>query len=509
LMNCPIPYSNSSVEFYLETDTHNMIKDIVLDTATKIGRYSLNSSTIRSIVIGENVTSIDSEAFHGCCNLVKVVNLSSIPISVGDYYLPSDARILTDTDTEVLFTDENGFVMFEYEDNKFKLFDYVGNQSEITIPSTYEGVAITNIREKVFANNVDIVNVSIPSSVTEIGSSAFSGCVGLLEISISDSITTVQSSAFEGCTNLSKVIINDLDKWVEIDFADSLANPLTISENAKLYLSTDLENPLTDLNITTATKIGSYVFYDNTTLTEIVIPENVTSIGYSSFANCTNLTSIKLNNNLITIGGYAFSGCSKITEIIIPENVETIGGYAFSGCIGLTEVIIPNGVETLGSYVFNECSNLTNITLGEGLTTIGAYAFFRCVNLQEIVIPDSVTSLGANTFWMCYALQSVKIGDGVVSLLDSVFANCTALTDVIIGTNVNSINSRAFNGCKNLESVIFNNTEGWAVSKMVAWQKYDTHNLSSEDLSDASIAATYLGSTYNDYNWARTTSETE
>ena len=60
------------------------------------------------------------------------------------------------------------------------------------------------------------------------------------------------------------------------------------------------------------------------------------------------------------------------------------------------------------------------------------------------------------------------------------------------GITVKRRNLRTFILDKNLESVIFNNTEGWAVSKMVAWQKYDTHNLSSEDLSDASIAATYL-----------------
>ena len=73
-------------------------------------------------------------------------------------------------------------------------------------------------------------------------------------------------------------------------------------------------------------------------VTEIVIPDTVTSISKNAFRNCTNLTSINIPNGVTSIGGSAFNSCSGLTSITIPESVTSIGDYTFYYCSSLTTI---------------------------------------------------------------------------------------------------------------------------------------------------------------------------
>jgi hypothetical protein len=59
------------------------------------------------------------------------------------------------------------------------------------------------------------------------------------------------------------------------------------------------------------------------------------------------------------IGNEAFLSCASLTEIIIPNSVTSIGDWAFSGCSNLTEITIPNSVTSIGTLAFMECNKLT------------------------------------------------------------------------------------------------------------------------------------------------------
>ena len=94
--------------------------------------------------------------------------------------------------------------------------------------------------------------------------------------------------------------------------------------------------------------IGRESFYDCTSLTNITIPNGVTSIGDGAFNNCTSLTNITIPNGVTSIGGWAFSGCTSLTSITIPNSVTGIGDYAFYSCTSLTNITIPNSVTGIG-----------------------------------------------------------------------------------------------------------------------------------------------------------------
>ena len=101
------------------------------------------------------------------------------------------------------------------------------------------------------------------------------------------------------------------------------------------------------------------------------------------------------------IPGKAFSHYYNVTNLTIPDSVTTIGEYAFSGCFRMTSVTIPDSVITLGECAFSECTSLTSITIPDSVTTIGDCAFLGCTGLTTITIPDSVTNIGIDLFRHC------------------------------------------------------------------------------------------------------------
>ncbi len=180
-----------------------------------------------------------------------------------------------------------------------------------------------------------------------------------------------------------------------------------------------------------------------------------TSIGYDAFYGCSGLTSITIPDSVTSIGGSAFYGCSGLTSITIPDSVMSIGDLAFYGCGGLTSITIPAGVTSIGNYTFSYCDSLTSITIPASVTSIGSYAFYGCRDLTSITIPAGVTSIGEYAFSNCSSLTSITLPAGVTSIDQYAFYDCSSLTTVTFGENsqLTSIGSYAFSGCSSLTSI--------------------------------------------------------
>jgi len=111
------------------------------------------------------------------------------------------------------------------------------------------------------------------------------------------------------------------------------------------------------------TGIGDYAFKYHTSLTNITIPDSVSTIGKQAFANCLNLTGVTIPNRVISIGEWAFFYCNNLASITIPDSVISIGWGAFAHCHSLASVTIRNNVTSIGREAFSGCTGLTGITI--------------------------------------------------------------------------------------------------------------------------------------------------
>ena len=537
------------------------------DSVTSIGDYAFSDCTgLTSVAIGNSVKSIGSDAFRNCYKLVEVYNTSSLYITAGSSdngYVGYYAKNVYTEENGSRFTDTSDGYRFIYDGTKGYLVSYFGNKSDITLPdsfSAYDGTTVNtyDIYQYAFCGNTYLISLTIPDSVTSIGFSAFFYCTGLTsvyyagdiadwcgisfgdmyanplcyagklyidgqlvtELVIPDTVTEIKDYAFYNCTGLTSVTIGnsvtsignyafyncngltsvnysgDIASWLGISFGDQYANPLGYAD--ELYIGDQLIAEVLVIP-DSVTEIKSYVFSGYTGFTSVDIGNSVTSIEYSAFEGCTGLTSVTIGSSVTSIGDWAFNNCTGLTSITIPDSVTSIGSYAFEDCTGLTSVTIPDSVTSIGYYAFSGCTGLTSVTIPDSVTSIGNDTFSGCTNL--IQKENGVSYVDKWVIECDTSVSEVILRNGTVGIGDHAFEYCTELTSVTIPETLTSIGEYAFRACNKLTSVIFEDTEGWQVS----WSS-DFHNytsLSSADLADASTAATYLKSTYYNYDWRK------
>ena len=309
---------------------------------------------ITSVTIGNSVTSIGNYAFYDCSGLTSV--------TIGKSVASIESLAFRNCSGLMSVVVENGNTVYDSRDNCNAIIKTATNELILGCQNTI-----------------------IPDGITSIGTDAFRGCSGLTSITIPNSVTSIKEYAFYNCSGLTGVYILDIAAWCNISFGstsfgDEKANPLFYAHN--LYLNNEL-------------------------VTNLIIPNSITSIRIKAFYNCSSLTSVTIPNSVTSIGNGAFSGCSGLTSVTIGDSVTSIGSGAFSGCSGLTSVTIPNSVTSIGHGAFWECFGLTSVTIGNSVTSIVDFAFYRCSGLTSVTIPNSVTSIGHKAFFECTGLRSV------------------------------------------------------------------------------------------------------
>ena len=315
----------------------------------------------------------------------------------------------------------------------------VSASGSLVIPEsvTYQDTtyAVTSIGGFAFSSCSGLSgSLTIPNSVTTIGDYAFNSCTGFTNcLTIGNSVTSIGAAAFANCVNFTSIHFN----------ASHCESMGYVEEEDYWY----------------------FVFYNNTSLHEIVIGDNVTSIPTYAFANHNSQNcQLVLGNALETIGDYAFyNGADEnypglVGDLSLPNSVIEIGKNAFYGCRGLTgNLTIGNSVTTIGIQAFRECSGFTgNLTIGNSVTTIDHLAFHGCSGFTgSLIIPNSVTTIGNYAFNYCSGFTgSLIIPNSVTTIGQGAFYGCSGFSEnITIGNSVNLIREWAFYGCSGITSI--------------------------------------------------------
>ena len=368
--------------------------------------------------------------------------------------------------------------------------DYNGNESENHGP---EYVIATGVEYTTDSGRAQLVNLEIPrklgwpilfestawaTPLTVIRAGAFANRSAIETVVFGDmgiaswGVTNIGNGAFSNCTKMTSCTLPPY--YEALEYGGLGHNLLRIGKQC-FYKCSSLTNMVIPDGVTS---FGSQMFGQCTSLVSVTLGKGITRIPHgtfdgctalehvtlrgaiseidsNAFCNCSTLKSIGLPEGLRNIGDYAFSGCRSLSGIVIPNTVTNIGRHAFQGCTGLVSVVVGSGVRNLPEESFQGCAALESLTLSEGLESIGEYAFSGCSSLTNIVIPSTVTNIGYGAFEGCTNLVSVRLGDGLEempeALLPSQFGR---LESYATGDGVKSIPEYAFSGCGSLTNVV-------------------------------------------------------
>jgi len=493
---------------------------------SSIGDYAFDShSGLTSITIPDSVSSIGDYAFSNCSNLTSITLPDSVTTIGQNAFENTNLQYSSVGGIKYLFSDSYAFLIDGIAGNIYDEDGFIiGFNRALLIPSDVDGKLVKLIGNNAFENST-LISITIPDSVSSIGDYAFSNCTGLTSITIPDSVTSIGDYVFSNCSNLTNITIGDsvtsigenaFDNTnlqyssvggIRYLFSDSYAFLIDgTAGSGSLVIPSDVDGKpvrhiggsafrsaisLTNITIPdSVSSIGGYAFEGCAGLRSIMIPDSVTSIGDYAFSGCSNLTNITIGDSVTSIGDYAFDGCAYLTSITIGDSVTSIGDYAFSNCSGLRSIMIPDSVTSMGSYAFSGCSNLISLTIGGGLTYGPYYGSFLqgCSNLQSIAlnnangliyddsgtpyslggatnlgnmrdlvtsvaIPEGTTKIADYAFYNIYVPTSITIPDSVTSIGDYAFGDYPGLTSVTIPNSVSSIGDYAFSNCTGLTSI--------------------------------------------------------
>jgi hypothetical protein len=218
---------------------------------------------------------------------------------------------------------------------------------------------------------------------------------------------------------------------------------------------------------------------------DVIIPDTtndvpVTSISSDAFYQDYTLTSVIIGTNVTTIGANAIFQCPALVSVTIPASVTNIGSGPFIDCLSLSTI----SLSTSNRYFFSTNQILFNKTqtsliefpggVGGGYTNAAAIT-----NIGQAFIGNSLTNISANSANLYFystngvlftknqkilveypggASGSYAVPVIVTNIESAAFEYSAGVTSVSIGTNVAGIGNYAFYDCSALTAISVNST---------------------------------------------------
>lgn len=422
------------------------------------------------LVIDENVTAIADYAFAYCQNL-RSITIGTQVETIGDHAFDAvnDALCLVVQDGSpaqlwasahgVRYASESTSFTYRLEGDKAYITGYTGTLPETVVPAVIDGYpvyAIENLRSPI------LTHVVVSEGIEVIGEFAFMHYLNrdeeyyvnnLVSVSLPQSLKVISDWGFSGQENLQEITFGGVEQIGRGAFSGC--------------------SKLTQITLPDTLTTIEWKAFEYSGLTSLTIPVNVSFIRDTSFIeNCSSLTTLRVAEGnpyyemedgilyqtasksvfytmpniegVITvrdgterIGNDAFSG-RNITGIQLPDTLIEIGEKAFADCEKLTAIELPEELQTIKWYAFGGCTNLEKVKLPEGLTTLGSAAFAHCTSLTEMTIPNGVTELSA-TFVDCVSLSKLTLPDDLKTMKNGVIEGCNSLETLNLPATLQSI----------------------------------------------------------------------
>ena len=517
------------------------------------------SKSLTAVTIGNSVTSIYESAFEGCSGLTEVTIPNSV-MSIGDSAFSGCSGLTEVTiGNSVTSLGESAFsgcsglaeitipntvtAIGNYAFNKCGGLQKVNYSSLEHLCSIDFGTLSSNplwCAHNLYIGENKIEELVVPTTVKDIKARAFAGG-NFTTVNIPNSVMTIGTDAFADCTELETVHFEDSESPLDLVagafhyYKDNNTYYQVIND---LYLGRSIANrtSLLPRNLVIGNLVTEfYNFKGNKYLESLTLGSGLTAIPADAFEGCSSLTEVTIPNSVTSIGDNAFSGielkeltleATKVPEFCnffsdsfnsatlnVPEEafvdyllsswnvfrnisdgnqVSTVvsdnsldyhifkstgsgdvkneailipGNYGSLSSVDILDRITIDGeryyVTGIGYGAFADCKNIKSVNFNAraDVRTIGSSAFENCSGLTEFSIPNTVTTIGQAAFEGCSGLTEVTIGNSVTTIGASAFSGCSGLTEITIPNTVTAMGKYAFNKCGGLKKVSYSSLE--------------------------------------------------
>lgn len=269
-------YSSGLVDYIGENKNVTITETDIESGYMRLGDYAFyNNDIIESVYFkfeGNKYAQPGTYNFYNCNNLKEVYGLLTSGYS--DVFLECDKLVRSYFGwIGTVYTDEWIYLPNPEQPTNASIVGYLGEDTNIVIPSYIDGYKITGFAN-VFEANITVTDVTMPDTVTKLSSNAFKNCEALKNIKLSENIDVINDYSFFGCSKLTNIKIPDGVKSIySFAFCNSSLSEITLPNGLE--------------------RIAEYAFA-GTKLSEIFIPPTVSYLDSSAFLSCESLSKIYL-----------------------------------------------------------------------------------------------------------------------------------------------------------------------------------------------------------------------
>jgi len=367
----------------------------VSDGVTTIGAGAFGwNHALKDVVLGKDVTKIESMAFYACGDLTSIT-------------LPAG---LTTIGTEA--------------------FDASENLSDVYFGGTmaqWKAISIGNYNDPLHNATIHCkdgeISYDLDYSIDSDGVFTFTGTGHMTvrftseqmitKVVINDGLLSIPSDCFEYCYNLKSFEVDENNPaFCAVD------GVLYSKDKTRLHSYPNGKEGAYSL-LSTVKTIADYAFSGSDCLTAITLNEGLEEIGMGAFFNCYSLETIAIPASVDEIGFDAFTGCDNLIAI----NVDSDNGYYYS----IDGVVFDGNDDTLWFFPNGKGGKYI---VPEGTTDIGGSAFYRSEELTEVVLPEGLDCIYTDAFGYCSNLEKIHLPLSLTRIVESAFENCDKLADI-------------------------------------------------------------------------------